>query len=441
MSVVKQVSTGLEYVFGEKADELAKETGFIKRVREVTGSWFAKTLVFGWLINPMATLEELTQTGASLGTSISPQALDQRFTEESGKFMKAMVDEAIKQTIASDAVAIPLLQRFKGVYLLDSTVITLPDELADIWEGCGGSGNASNSAVKVEVGLDALTGKLIGPFMENGRQQDRGSQLQWTELPEGALRLADLGYWGLDKLGELTEKKVHWLMRINSQVHLTDSEGQKWDIVDYAKKIEKNVDQIDEYVLLGARHRLLVRLIGHRVPTEIAAERKRKIRQTAKSNGKQPSQRLLTLAEWTFFVTDLSPEQLSVDESLVLARLRWQIELLFKLWKSHGHLDKSVSANESRILCEFYAKLLAMIVQHWLLLTSCWGFPDRSFFKAAKTVRQQAFSIMIAIGNSSALLQSLSRLQCTLQHGCRINKSRKTRRTFQLLLQFDATPS
>ena len=136
-----------------------------------------------------------------------------------------------------------------------------------------------------------------------------------------------------------------------------------------------------------------------------------------------------------------SPEQLSLDESLTLARLRWQIELLFKLWKSHGHLDKSVSANEWRILCEFYAKLLAMIVQHWLLLTSCWGFPDRSFFKAAKTVRQPAFSIMIAIGDSSALLQSLSCLQNTLQHRYPINKSCKTLRNFQILLQFDATPS
>jgi IS4 transposase len=82
------------------------------------------------------------------------------------------------------------------------------------------------------------------------------------------------------------------------------------------------------------------------------------------------------------------PERLTLREALVLGRMRWQIELLFKLWKSHGHVDESRSTKPWRILCEVYAKLLAMLVQHWVFLVSLWAYPDRSLPKAAQTVQK-----------------------------------------------------
>ena len=69
---------------------------------------------------------------------------------------------------------------------------------------------------------------------------------------------------------------------------------------------------------------------------------------------------------------------LCVEEALVLARARWQIELLFKLWKQHGQIDEWRTTNPFRVLCELYAKLIAMVIQHWILLVSCWNYPDKS---------------------------------------------------------------
>lgn len=60
MTIIAQVSEALRNVLGEKADALGKSTKFVKRQMKVTGSWFAQTLVFGWQMNPVATLEELT---------------------------------------------------------------------------------------------------------------------------------------------------------------------------------------------------------------------------------------------------------------------------------------------------------------------------------------------------------------------------------------------
>ena len=45
-------------------------------------------------------------------------------------------------------------------------------------------------------------------------------------------------------------------------------------------------------------------------------------------------------ATWTIVVTNVPRELLNVEEAMLLARLRWQIELLFKLWKSHGGIDE-----------------------------------------------------------------------------------------------------
>jgi hypothetical protein len=69
-----------------------------------------------------------------------------------------------------------------------------------------------------------------------------------------------------------------------------------------------------------------------------------------------------TRAAWTLLVTNMPGDCLTLREALVLVRVRWQIELLFKLWKSHGRVDESQSTKPWRILCEVYAKLLTMLV-------------------------------------------------------------------------------
>ena len=80
---------------------------------------------------------------------------------------------------------------------------------------------------------------------------------------------------------------------------------------------------------------------------------------------------------------------LSLEEALEIGRARWQIELLFKLWKSEGRIDESTSQKPYRVLCELYAKLVAMVVQHWVLLVSGWEHVDRSLVKMAQTVRHR----------------------------------------------------
>ena len=89
---------------------------------------------------------------------------------------------------------------------------------------------------------------------------------------------------------------------------------------------------------------------------------------------------------------------LTSRQVLALLRVRWQVELLFKLWKSHAKVDEWRSHNPWRILCEIYAKLIGLVLSHWLFAVSLWPHPDRSLFQAAKTVQKWAVPLALAIG-------------------------------------------
>lgn len=139
-------------------------------------------------------------------------------------------------------------------------------------------------------------------------------------------------------------------------------------------------------------------------------------------------------------MTNVPETQLSVDEAWVLARVRWQIELLFKLWKSHGQVDAWRSRNPWRILCEVYAKLLGQLVQHWLILLGCWERPDRSLVTAAQTIRTHALHLASAWGDPQALARALAVVLRCLTHVRRLHKRRAAPSTAHRLAAFQVAP-
>jgi hypothetical protein len=432
-TTLSQVARAMREVLTTCANAAAKTTQFVQRTSRLSGATFSQTLVFGFLGNPQASLEELTQTAATLGGSITPQGLDQRFTAAAAACLKQVLQAAVTRIIAADPVAIPLLERFTAVWVQDSSTIVLPDALAGIWQGCGGSTTTSTvAALKLQVRLELRTGQLEGPQLQDGRASDRAA-LAPTTLPDGALWLADLGYWSLDTLQTLDQHGVYWLSRLQVQTAVYDTTGQRRDLLPLLEA--QATEPLDLAIKMGEGHRQPARLLAVRVPPAVANERRRRLRATARKKGRTVSARRLALAAWTMLVTNVPPDRLSVREALVLGRARWQIELLFKLWKSQGYVDESRSLKPWRILCEVYAKLLAMVVQHWLLLVGCWAFPHRSLTKAAQTVQKHALHLASAFGRLPSLVRALTTVQRCLATGCRMNRRKKHPNTSQLLLE------
>lgn len=73
------------------------------------------------------------------GCPVSPQALEQRFTPQAADLLQDLLATAVQTLVSTEPVAVPLLQRFAGVSLLDSSTVVLPAALAELWPGCGGS--------------------------------------------------------------------------------------------------------------------------------------------------------------------------------------------------------------------------------------------------------------------------------------------------------------
>jgi len=422
---ITELAQILQDLLMNDAQRLGQESGFIQRQRKFSGASFAQTLIFGWQANPNASLEELCQSAEQAGVRISAQGLQERLNSPlASEFMRQVLAKGLSYLVESPGLEGKLLGRFAGVYLQDSTIISLPNALQQEWRGCGNA-LSKKAAVKIQTVLDYQRGALSFRLVE---AYHNDNPLQKTDLPKGSLRLADIGYFKIPIFKQFNTEGVHWLSRLPARVGIWTGEKVE-HLANYLGRVEG--DYLDTEVELSAQ-RLPCRLIAVRVPEEVAAQRRKRAQTEAKSRPHQLQDQTLALCAWTMIVTNLSAEDLSIAEALILLRLRWQIELLFKLWKQETALDEWRSQKPWQILTEIYSKLLIVLIQHWLLVLGFWDEPERSLFKAVSLFRKQAFHLLAVLADFSRLLATLETLLAALPR-CKVQKRKARPATFQLL--------
>jgi len=438
MNSVAHFAETVQRILEEEAEQLAREVGFIERERVISGAGFVQTLILGWLQEPEITLDGLTQVLQRREVSISASGLSQHFTPEAATLVQRVLERLSAEQMQVEPVEIALLKQFSAVILEDSSSITLPSKLAEVWRGCGGSAGASEAAIKLFVRWDVLRGELQGPGLEQGRRNDKRGPLAVEDLPDGCLYVADLGFFGVQRLTRVARGepgprvvKRYFVSRYQSKTVLQTRRGHR---IELRGLLPQQVGQVVEVgALLGQAGRLPVRVIMLRVPKEVADERRARIREVAQAQGRTPDEEVLFLADWTIVLTNVPRRRLSTEQVLIILRLRWQIERLFRLWKEHGHIDQWRSKKPWRILCEVYAKLAAMLIQHWLIQLGCWQDPHRSIVKAAQVVRREVGRLIVALyeGGLEAVVASIVR---SMQSGCRLNTRKQAPTTSQFLL-------
>jgi hypothetical protein len=441
MTTIPQICTTMQTLLTTTTETVAATLHYAKRPdrAKFTPSTLIQTLVFGWLAQPDATVEQLAQMAARLGVDVSAQAIDQRFTTTTATLLHQVLTAGIQQVVAADPVAIPILQRFSAIRVHDSTTIGLPDALTTMWVGCGNDTGRGTAGLKCGVQLDLLTGALCELDLADGRASDHRLPLQHAPLPAGSLRLADLGFYDLDVFVALEAAGVYWLSRLQTNSRITLPGHPEQSLLAVLEGLGP-VSAWESPVLVGKGRRVAARLLVQRVPQEVADERRRRIHADAKDKGRAPAKAALALADWNALITNVPVELLSLDEAMVVMRLRWQIELLFKLWKSHGFVDEWRTEKPARILCEVYAKLLALIFHHWMLLASGWANPERSLIKAAQVVRSYAGELASAHGHHDQFVRVMTAMGQVIQRMARMNKRKKAPSTAQRLLALAGSP-
>lgn len=431
MSIVTQVTELLQGLLEESMDVLARETGCVKRERKFSGSTLLSTLVLTVSRNPKPKPRDYQSTAAQLGVDVTENAVAQRFTPELVKFLEAALKRVLRHVLITDAPPIELLGRFTQVAIGDSTTVPLPDEYAEQFPGCGGSHGGGKAALKIQVLWDLRHGRLQ-ILLEPGRASDAKSPITELPLPAGSLSIFDLGYFSLERFARVEQAEGYWLSRLQHGTTVYDAAGNP---VVLQKFLAKNAKRgiVDVSVQLGEK-RLSCRLLAVRVAPEIAARRRQKIWDKARDHGRTPSQEYLQLQEWTIFVTNCPPSLLSWKEVVVLYRARWQIERLFKLWKSYNHLaDRDAQATAAKQLAEVYAKLVAVIIQHGILLMTVWLNDRRSLWRAAASLRDWIGQLIAVIDDTAKLQRVLHRQRQSLAKSARVNCRRKHPSCSQLL--------
>ena len=377
----------------KQADE---NNHFVERRSKMDGAVFTQAMVLGCLQDSNSSLSQLIKISGKLGVTITAPGLDQRIDEEAVSMLAEVLQKSMQQLGGQERLQIEMLEHFTAVNLLDSTQVALPNTMSALFPGAGGAGPAAG--VKIQLSYEYLRGELSAITLTSGIEPDQNCQLHLQQAQPGSLHLFDLGYFKQQVFAQLEQKGAFFISRFEHQTALYTDEAEpiRLELLDYLQQVKG--DQHEVKLQMGRLVHLPVRVLFQRLPLAVVEERRRKAIDRMKHSGKQPSQIYLKLLEWQFFITNIPKEWLRFDQILLLYRVRWQIELVFKLWKSQANLDAIGNWRKDRILVHFYARLIGLVLFFALTAHLRWSFSvELSLPKAFKSFQEKIPAILRSI--------------------------------------------
>jgi hypothetical protein len=331
-----------------------------------------------------------------------------------------------------------LFASFTAVHIADSTGFELPASLKALFPGSGGG--ASVAGAKIQLVWEYLSHSFAHLALVAGTTPDNTYIDTVVRLAQrGALFLFDLGYFKIKALAQIAEAEAYFLTRLNHQATRYTAGAGRSQRIELPRLLHGEARALVEHpVSLGAGERLAVRLIAARIPEAVVNERRRKARQAARKRGYTPSQAHLTLLAWNLFITNV-PRTVWTPTTVCKAySLRWQVELVFKSWKSALHLATLPTKTAAPTLCYLYGRLLLIVLAYALcpaLRTALWTPQQRelSFLKLIRYLQALADRWLQALFASPAHLRHWLSQVCVRAQRVVAKASRKRRTSAQQL--------
>lgn len=354
-SKIKLVSQQLQKLF-DKTDlaEVAQRLGFVQRKRKLGGPDFVHLCIQGVSTDGLlSSLTELCAVAKDVGVELCRQSMNERFNEAGVNLMQSVFDQVLDSSLGQGE-KLPRLEQFNGVYVQDATIYQLPEGLKVWFKGSGGGG--SEAAIKIDCLTDLQVGKWYLHF-KDAVSNDGSARL--LSVPSRSLWLRDLGYFKLEDFQTIAEQGAYFVSRLRSDILLEEvqSEGQSIDLLEWAKQMQAG--QIKEAkVWAGADRKGPFRLIVQKVPQQVADAKRKKLSTDKQNKRKGLTKRRLALCDVNIFLTNLDTEEWPAMLLIDLYRIRWQIEILFKAWKSILKIGKVHPMKIHRFLCLMYGQMI-----------------------------------------------------------------------------------
>lgn len=161
---------------------------------------------------------------------------------------------------------------------------------------------------------------------------------------------------------------------------------------------EGKFNYLEQEVYLGKSNKIKSRMILAPVPQTVTNERIRKAKQGGKrTKGYQISKEYKIKACYNIYITNVPEQIMPAEEVINSYKLRWQIELIFKTWKSNLNIHKMKPMKKERMECQLIAKLIWILLNSQLLQIANYalkstdvelGCSPTKFFKRAKKFSQ-----------------------------------------------------
>jgi len=305
---------------------------------------------------------------------ITKQSLHDRFTSEAVKFLKSCLDMLVSRKIQYGGSVEILRSLFNRVRIKDSTKFALPDSCSEIYKGYGGALHNSSSMVSIQYEYDFLSGQSMDLRLTEGVKNDQSDSREFThDIREKDLFLRDLGYCTLGFLSAVDSAKAYFVSRLAPKTNIYSSKTSKdpVDVKDYLKKLKKDrLEYMEVEVYRGKIERIPERAVISLADTATYEKRLRKTAKQAKSTGNRVSDEFKTRVKLNTMVTNVPREVLAAENIWTVYSLRWQIELLFKFWKSQITINEFTTGKIERFECQLYGKLIWIILNlsifNWL---------------------------------------------------------------------------
>jgi hypothetical protein len=351
---------------------LAKQSGLVTRsTSRLSGAAF-----FSLILEVANSPAEVSLRGfcrllaeRNKGVQMRVQSLWERIvSEKTVTFMKRMYEKTMSIPIENaknrcPKISCSFFEKFTQILIEDSTVISLNEKLFPHFQGCGGS--ASRSSLKIHLIFDAISSKIKALNVITDKRPDQAlANVSPSLLDRKSLLIRDLGFFSTLCIKKICEIGAYFISRLHIQanVHINKDDKEPVDLIDYIRYKHKHQMHGSIDVFLGESERQPVRLIFYRTPEAIVNIRKRNVWNNAKKKGRTPSQQILKWQEYTLFITNLPEEMASTEMIGTIYRLRWDIELIFKTWKSHLRLDVLIGTRKERIEVLLYAKMIGILL-------------------------------------------------------------------------------
>jgi hypothetical protein len=364
-----------EFFSTEHIEASARRTRFVQRASKITGKVFLALVTLGRWSTPKTTVAQLAAKAAQLDepVDLTPAALQQRMTDRAVAFLRDLLQTAfatlhLSGTVCEDG----LFGAFGRVHIADSTGFGLPASLKEEFPGAGGSGSKAGAKIQLVWDYKSHTFEHFALVPWNVPDNKYVETVVALAQPH-SLFVFDLGYFKLAAFATIAAAQAYFLSRFNHQTRLREVVGGRVQPLDLPRCLaHESRALLEKAVVLGTGDHVVARLIAVRMPEAIVNERRRQARAIAKKRGYTPSQAHLTLLAWNLFITNVPATVWPPKTVGLVYSFRWQVELVFKAWKSGLHLATVTTTTKHSTLCYLYGRMLL------ILLTSALSSPLRA---------------------------------------------------------------